>query len=323
MTVLTSYVVETRSVWSLLLVYLIIICAVLFCTALSKHNRRKHNIYKWEYKDIKQLATFRGYIDEKYLIEQCGLTPADAARMYGKLLAEKVINPDKQNTKHDQQFITNEQKAPASPKPEQRQSEYTKLVQEHDINVQNKFPVSSIPPAQNRPIDHFAQPLPGPSADWMRRETALAVREHEAYIRSIEANANSQRMRPQHNHFNSISIYEIDNMSGWQFEELIEKLFIKMGYSARRTKLTGDQGVDVIACRGNKRIAIQTKCYKNQNAGNSAVQEVVAGMRIYDANDAYVITNQYYTKSARELAHSNGVTLWDRDDLEAALEKFW
>ena len=77
-----------------------------------------------------------------------------------------------------------------------------------------------------------------------------------------------------------------DNMTGLEFEKYIENLLSRKGYKVFRTKDSGDQGVDTVAEDSyNKKIAIQTKKYKNK-VGNSAVQEVVAGKRYYQCAEA-------------------------------------
>ena len=119
--------------------------------------------------------------------------------------------------------------------------------------------------------------------------------------------------------------YSIDDtysMNGYEFEELISKLFINMGYDSHATKKSGDQGVDVIANKGMTRIAIQTKCYPNSVVGNDAVQEVAAGRKLYKATEAMVITNSTFTQSAIELAEANNVVLWDRNYLADVLERY-
>ena len=118
------------------------------------------------------------------------------------------------------------------------------------------------------------------------------------------------------------NIDDTDGMNGFEFEELITKLFKTMGYEAYTTKKTGDQGVDVIAVKGITKLAIQTKCYPNSVVGNEAVQEVVAGSSFYKATKAVVITNSTYTSSAHELADANNVELWSRKELKDLLEKY-
>lgn len=114
------------------------------------------------------------------------------------------------------------------------------------------------------------------------------------------------------------SIDDIDLMDGTEFEELIAKLFRKMGYDAEVTKASGDQGIDVIATKNGFKYGIQAKCYSGQ-VGNSAIQEVVAGKTYYSLNKAIVVTNNFFTKTAIKLAEANGVVLWDRNILKEKL----
>lgn len=119
----------------------------------------------------------------------------------------------------------------------------------------------------------------------------------------------------------NITIDDIDLMSGAEFEQFICKLFTKMGYSACVTKTSGDQGIDVLADKDGIKIGIQTKCYSN-SVGNSAIQEAVAGKQFYACNRVIVITNNFFTKSAIELAAANGVMLWNRDILKEKINEF-
>ncbi|MDO4976829.1 MAG: restriction endonuclease [Eubacteriales bacterium] len=118
-----------------------------------------------------------------------------------------------------------------------------------------------------------------------------------------------------------ITLEDVDLMSGSEFESVVCELFKKMGYAAFVTKASGDQGVDVIAEKNGVKIGIQAKCYSN-TVGNSAIQEVVAGKKFYTCNRILVVTNNYYTKSAIELAAANGVTLWNRDVLSEKMNAY-
>ena len=119
----------------------------------------------------------------------------------------------------------------------------------------------------------------------------------------------------------TITIDDIDLMTGFEFEEFISILFNKMGYSAKITKGSGDQGIDVIAEKNGVKIGIQCKCYANA-VSNSAIQEVVAGKQLYQLDKLIVITNNYFTKSAQELAKANNVILWDREILKEKLNNY-
>ena len=120
--------------------------------------------------------------------------------------------------------------------------------------------------------------------------------------------------------FEKYTIEDIDKMNGHEFEIFIKYLFIQLGYEATITKATRDQGIDVIAIKDNESIGIQTKCYSD-SVGNSAIQQVVAGKKIYNVNEIMVITNNYFTQQAIELAQVNDVILWDRYELKKQLDE--
>ena len=104
-------------------------------------------------------------------------------------------------------------------------------------------------------------------------------------------------------------------MAGIEFEVFVAELFKKMGYKASVTKASGDQGIDVVAEKNGVRYGIQAKCYSS-NVSNSAVQEVVAGISFYKCDRAIVVTNNYFTSSAIDLAKANSVVLWNREMLK-------
>ncbi len=106
----------------------------------------------------------------------------------------------------------------------------------------------------------------------------------------------------------------IDQMDGRQFELYIADLFKKKGYKAVATQSSGDFGIDVILEKDFFKIGIQTKCYSNK-VSNSAVQEAVTAKKHYNLDKVMVITNNYFTPSAIQLAKDNNVALWNRDKL--------
>ncbi|WP_244323956.1 restriction endonuclease [Enterococcus casseliflavus] len=85
------------------------------------------------------------------------------------------------------------------------------------------------------------------------------------------------------------------------------------------TKAFGDQGIDVIASKNGCKHGIQCKRWKNK-VGNKAVQEVYAGIGYYSLDKAIVLTNSYFTESAKQLAAKLDVELWDRSKLIKMIE---
>jgi HJR/Mrr/RecB family endonuclease len=114
--------------------------------------------------------------------------------------------------------------------------------------------------------------------------------------------------------FRAIQIANIDAMSGIEFERYLQKLLVCQGYNVTMTAASGDLGVDLVATRGNERIAIQAKRY-NSKISRRAISDAVAGMQHYRCNHAMVITNNFFTPGAITLARSTRCTLIDRNTL--------
>lgn len=115
---------------------------------------------------------------------------------------------------------------------------------------------------------------------------------------------------------------DIDSMEGRDFEKFCANLLMLYGFSnAVVTPASRDQGVDITGYFNFRKYAIQCKRYSARKVDNSAVQEVVAGRAIYDCSNAMVITNNYFTDSAIQLAKSNHVVLWDRKMLKEVIYK--
>lgn len=107
----------------------------------------------------------------------------------------------------------------------------------------------------------------------------------------------------------------IDQMEGPAFEQFIASLLRKSGYEkVQSTGGSGDQGVDVLAEKDGVRYAIQCKRYSHA-LGNTPIQEVNAGRQHYGCHVGVVVTNNYFTAGAKELASSCKVLLWDREKL--------
>lgn len=119
----------------------------------------------------------------------------------------------------------------------------------------------------------------------------------------------------------SLKFQDIDFLSGLEFEKFVAELFKKMGYFTVVTKASGDQGIDIIAEKNGRKFGVQTKCYSSKIT-NTAVQETVAGIVYYNCDRGIVVTNNYFTQSAVQLADKNNIILWNRDVLKAKFEEF-
>lgn len=99
-------------------------------------------------------------------------------------------------------------------------------------------------------------------------------------------------------------------MTGRDYEFLCAEYIKQIGfYDIEVTKGSGDQGVDIIAYKDGLKYAFQCKYYNNP-IGNKAVQEIYTGSRYYFCDKKVVISNNEFTKSAKELANRTDVELW-------------
>lgn len=98
--------------------------------------------------------------------------------------------------------------------------------------------------------------------------------------------------------------------AGYRYEEKVAKYLKKNGYwRVKVTQASRDLGVDITCRKGLfKKYAVQCKRYSTP-VGVQAVQEVVAGKKMYRCNSAMVITNSRFTKAAELLAQKNKVKL--------------
>ena len=129
-----------------------------------------------------------------------------------------------------------------------------------------------------------------------------------AEIESQLDNAASDRpaIRSGPRHYNSPSEFE-----QWCADELCAA-----GWAASVVGQAGDQGVDVRAEKDGVTLALQCKFYTNA-VGNSAIQEVYAGMAFHHAQLAAVVSTGGFTRQARALAERTSVHLLSPDNLRS------
>lgn len=114
---------------------------------------------------------------------------------------------------------------------------------------------------------------------------------------------------------------DYDLMEGRDFEYFCADLLGKRGFlEVEVTKGSGDNGVDILAEKDGITYAIQCKRY-DEPVGVKAVQEAYAGRDYYDRMVGVVMTNQYFTKNAVDMARKLKIMLWDRGYLEEMIEE--
>ena len=113
----------------------------------------------------------------------------------------------------------------------------------------------------------------------------------------------------------------MDEMEGHDFEYYCADILKAHGFlDVEVTKGSGDFGTDILAEKDGITYAIQCKCY-DKPIGVKAVQEIYAGRDYYDRMVGVVMTNQYFTQPAVELAEKLKIMLWDRGYIDAMADE--
>lgn len=106
---------------------------------------------------------------------------------------------------------------------------------------------------------------------------------------------------------------------GHAFERWVASALSGFGWDAEVTAASGDQGIDVIASRGGRKIGLQCKLYSSP-IGNKAVQEAHAGKAYHGLEKVGVLSNADFTSSAKSLAAATGVLLVSHHDIPRLYE---
>jgi len=151
------------------------------------------------------------------------------------------------------------------------------------------------------------------SLESKNNEVEILLREciEEQELNEFEKNLGMEKIK---------KIGDFDKLDGHQFEDYLKELFVILGYQVIRTKLSGDQGADLIIKKNNQKTVVQAKKYSG-SVTNKAIQEVVASKEHYGADKGMVVTTGEFTKSAIDLAKSNKVDLWDKNKLKQVVKE--
>lgn len=113
----------------------------------------------------------------------------------------------------------------------------------------------------------------------------------------------------------ALRIIDIAAMSGRDFEKYLVFLLSHQGFTAiEATQISGDFGADILAYKDGKKYAIQAKRY-TKPVGVTALYECFGGQKYYHCDECIIITNSYFTLTAKELAEKSSTQLIDRDTL--------
>lgn len=110
------------------------------------------------------------------------------------------------------------------------------------------------------------------------------------------------------------STSDIDSLSWREFEYYVADKLKARGYTNVHLTEHYDLGIDVIATKDGVVWGVQIKHYSNA-VSIEAVRQAVAGLKVYGCDRAMVVTNNFFTSPAKELAKSNNCVLIDRQEI--------
>jgi restriction system protein len=115
------------------------------------------------------------------------------------------------------------------------------------------------------------------------------------------------------------TLEQLQRLTGREFEELIESLFAKDGYTVRRCGGSGDEGIDLILQIGQTKDAVQCKRWK-ADIGSPVVRDFYGALMHAGARHGFIITTASFSQSARSFAMGKPITLIAGADILRWLE---
>lgn len=121
------------------------------------------------------------------------------------------------------------------------------------------------------------------------------------------------------------SNFDINSLSGHQFENLVETLIQKMGFITRERTTSADGGIDILAINPQPILEgsyiIQCKRYLKP-VSVSVIRDLYGVVHSNNANKGILITNSTYTKPALDFAVNKQLELIDGEKLLQLLVKY-
>ena len=104
------------------------------------------------------------------------------------------------------------------------------------------------------------------------------------------------------------------NMSGWEFEKQVARLYETHGYNSVITKGSADGGVDIFLKKDGLKYAVQCKNHRKP-VGPASVRDLYGAMRHERVSKGIFISSNGYTTGAREFSLNKPIELLDISDI--------
>jgi hypothetical protein len=155
---------------------------------------------------------------------------------------------------------------------------------------------------------------------WEQEEIQPQSRKAEPQPMSKGSRQEGEKQQPERQRQHAI-LQRINEMDDREFRYSLVYYFRHQGYAIDTTPASSDRGADFVLAATDRRIAVQLN-HQQRPVDNRAVREVLAGRAFYGAYEAWLITNNVFTRDARNEARIAGVRLIDGEELAEWLSKF-
>ena len=158
--------------------------------------------------------------------------------------------------------------------------------------------------------------------EWLRweQDETQPLEYEEWSVQSVAQEGREEEEQPRVPPKREPLIQDLDEISDREFEQLVEYYLRSYGYVVETTLPSGGRGADLLITASDRRISVLLKL-QNEPVDDRAVQEALGGRAFYGTYEAWLITNNTFTRGTLYEAKRKGVHLIDGEGLVDWLEK--
>lgn len=164
--------------------------------------------------------------------------------------------------------------------------------------------------------------------DWLQTDMDLLKSLLDMDVKAkkiMQKAAEEEEERKQREAFVVSVGFDIDTLSGIEFENVCQVLVEKMGFSTKTTKASGDGGIDLIAFNHQPLLSgkyiIQCKRYAG-SVGEPIIRDLYGVVMSERANKGILMTTGHFTKSAIAFAAGKPLELIDGPALKSLMNQY-
>ena len=164
--------------------------------------------------------------------------------------------------------------------------------------------------------------------DWLQTDMDMlkSLLDRDVKMKKImQKAAAEEEERAQREAFAESIGFDIDKLSGIEFENVCQVLVEKMGFTTQTTKASGDGGIDLIAYNHQPLLSgkyiIQCKRYAG-SVGEPIIRDLYGVVMSERANKGILMTTGHFTKSAIGFAEGKPIELIDGIKLKELLTQY-